>query len=246
MYKDKKVNAIIQARMGSSRLPGKVLLELGDKKVLDYVIDRLDNSKLIDNIIVATSDKEQDDKIEEWAKAKEIDYYRGSEENVLKRFYDTANKYPSDIICRITADCPLISYKLVDEVIKKLVDEDLDYVSMDNDLIPRGLHGSAFTVDVLKDVYKKADKDYQKEHVTYYIYEDNGDEYKVGYLEPPEWLKKHYRLTLDTRDDYELLKIIFDIYINKKYINIKSVIKLLDNESKLQKINKSIKQKSVK
>ena len=246
MYKDKKVNAIIQARMGSSRLPGKVLLDLGDKKVLDHVIDRLDNSKLIDNIIVATSDKEQDDKIEEWAKTRGIDYYRGSEENVLKRFYDTANKYPSDIISRITADCPLISYKLVDDVIKKLIDQDLDYVSMDNDLIPRGLHGSAFTFDVLEDVYEKANKDYQKEHVTYYIYEDNGDEYKVGYLEPPEWLIRDYRLTLDTKKDYELLKNIFAKFKNEEYLKIESIIKLLDNEPNLQRINKNIKQKSVK
>lgn len=232
--------------MGSTRLPGKVLKELGGKKVLDHVVERLERSELIDKIIVATSVEEQDDEIVEWGKDKGVTIFRGSEQNVLKRFHDCLEQYPSDVLSRVTADCPLISHKLVDDCLKLLIDGDHEYVSMDLDDIPRQVHAVCLKKETLEEVYRKANKASHKEHVTYYIYDENGDDFKTAYLEPPEWLKRDYRLTLDTELDYKLLKEIFSkLYLDQEYLSIKKVIEFLDNNQEIAKINKSVNHKFV-
>ncbi len=228
MYKGKRVNAIVQARMGSTRLPGKVLLDLAGKPVLSHVVDRLSHSEYIDDIIVATSKKSSDDKILEWANDKNISIFRGSEEDVLGRFYDCYKENPADVICRITADCPLVDYKLMDEFIEILVEQSYDCVHR-SDKIPRGVTGEVIKSETLLELQQKARKDYQREHVTYYIYEDNGDEFSVFEYDPPGWLSRDYRLTLDEEEDYKLFKVIFKNFKNKSgYIQIKSVLELLD------------------
>lgn len=246
MYKKKTINVIIQARMGSTRFPEKVLKKLGNKKVLDHVYDRVNKSKIVDKIIVATSTKNQDDQIEEWAKSRNIYFFRGEEENVLKRYYKCSKKFSSDVICRVTADCPLISYKLTDRIIKLLIDGNYDFVAMNDNKIPRGIYGSAVTKNTLYEVFNKAHKEYQKEHVTYYIYEDNDDEYSIYYLEPPKWLQRDYRLTLDTDLDYKLLKQLFKhIDFSNEYIPLKKIIEFLDKNEEIAKINKTVSQKKV-
>lgn len=248
MYKGKSINTIVQARMGSTRLPGKVLKNLGDKKVLDHVVDRLGKSKFIDKIIVATSTNSQDDAIEKWGGDRDVIVFRGSEENVLKRFYDCSKKYPSDVICRVTADCPLVSYNLIDNCIRVLIDEDCDYVRINNNIIPRGLYGTVFPSEVLEEVYQKAYKKSHKEHVTYYIYEDNEDEFKIKNLQPPKWLIKDYRLTLDTEEDYRLLKEVFEQVPSSDssgFISVESVIKFLDDNPSIANINKCVNQKPI-
>lgn len=232
--------------MGSTRLPGKVLKELGGKKVLDYVVERLERSELIDKIIVATSVEEQDDEIVEWGRDRGVTIFRGPEQNVLKRFHECSKKYPSDVIVRVTADCPLISYKFVDKSVKLLIDEDQKYVKMDHDKTPRGIYAECFPKKVLEEVYEKADVDQYKEHVTYYIYEENDDEFDIAYLKTPEWLQREYRLTLDTNSDFKLLKNIFSsLYEENQYLDIKKVIEYLDNNPSIAKINNSVQQKSV-
>ena len=210
MFKEMRIVAIIQARMGSSRLPGKVLKKLDDIPVLEHVVRRLSFSDLIDDIIVATSKKNKDDEIQNWGIKNGVKVFRGSETDVLNRFYNCSEKYIGDVICRITADCPLVDYKLIDLEIKELVKSKLDYVNFDTNQIPRGLNGEIFTKETLDIVHKNTKQNYYREHVTYYIYEKNEQEFDIKYIKPPEFLlKPDYRLTLDTEADYKLLEKIF-------------------------------------
>ena len=129
-----KIICIIQARMGSERLPGKVIKPIKGVPLIGYTIDRLKRSRYIDEIILATSDKEQDDKLVDVAQEYKIECFRGSEENVLERYVKCAKKYNGDIIIRITGDCPLIDPIIVDNVITKLIMYKYDYVRL---LCPR-------------------------------------------------------------------------------------------------------------
>jgi len=119
--------AIIQARMGSTRLPGKVLMEVNDRPLLAYQLDRISKSKKLDKVVIATSVLEKDDAIESFCVDYGIDYYRGSENDVMSRYYDCAKKYNSDIVVRMTADCPLIDPKIIDKVVQKFEDDNVDY-----------------------------------------------------------------------------------------------------------------------
>ena len=135
-----KTIAIVQARMGSTRLPGKVLKNLKGKPILDYVIERLRLSKNIDDIVLAIPTKDKDDVLEEYAKEKNLNYFRGSEDDVLGRYYHAAKEYGADVVVRITSDCPLIDAEIVDSVIKKHVEGNFDFTA--NVLVrtyPRGL-----------------------------------------------------------------------------------------------------------
>lgn len=112
-----KVVAIIQARMGSTRLPGKILKEINEKPLLSYQLERLSNSIFINEFVIATTKKEQDDKIITFCEEQNILYYRGSETDVLERYYETAVEFNADVIVRITSDCPIIDVQVVDKTI---------------------------------------------------------------------------------------------------------------------------------
>ncbi len=247
MYNGKSVLVIIQARMGSTRLPGKVLMPLAGQPVLSHITKRLQASAMIDQIVVATSTLPADDVIKEWGDAVGIGVYRGSEPDVLARYYECAQTYPAEIICRVTGDCPLVDYRLIEAAIALLVDNGYDYITMDNSIIPRGVHGEVFTADVLRKVYAKATEAYQREHVTYYIYEDNDADFNWTYLASESWLKRDYRLTLDTPEDYELLSNIFNnLYVPHRYLELKQVIDYLDANPQVATINCTVQQKPVK
>ncbi|MFW5891182.1 MAG: cytidylyltransferase domain-containing protein [bacterium] len=246
MYKNNRVVAIIQARMGSTRLPGKVLMEIGNKKVLSHIVYRLEHSKYIDNIVIATSFKKKDEEIVNWCKINNINFFQGPEENVLERFYLCNEKFKGDIISRITGDCPLVDFDLVDQLITFLYENNYDYVSMNTKEIPRGLHGEVFKKETLEKIYNNAYKKPHFEHVTYYVYEKNNDKFNYEYLTPPKWLKKNYRLTLDTQEDLKLLRKIFNHFSNKNnYLSIFEVINFLNENPKIALINNKVKQKKI-
>ena len=149
------VVAIIQARLGSTRLPGKVLKKIQNKVVLDYVIDRLKTCKKIDEIVLAITTNKKDDVLEKYAKDKKINYIRGSEEDVLSRYYEAAKKYNADIIVRITSDCPLIDPKIVDEIITKHLENNADYTAnIIERTYPRGLDTEVFNFNTLETSFK--------------------------------------------------------------------------------------------
>jgi len=232
-----KIICIVQARMSSTRLPNKVLMELGGKPVLSQVINQLSFSKKINQIIVATSTSKEDDAIIQWAKQNKIDYFRGDLDDVLKRFYDTAKYFQADIIVRITADCPLIDPEIVDEVIKQYIKTNSDYVSNTNPpRFPDGLDTEVFSFYALESAYKNASLKSEREHVTPFI-RNNPTVFKIGNYE----IEKNYesmRWTLDNTEDYHFLKNIYNRLIKyDDYIHWQDVISLLDNKPDIMNIN---------
>lgn len=246
-----KIDVIIQARMTSTRLPGKVLMELQHKTMLEHIVNRLRLSHYINDIIIATTNNKEDEPIVKLAKKNNFKYYQGSEENVLERYYYAAQKYGSEIIIRITSDCPLVDYEIVDKMLvifmEKYNENNVDFLS-NTDVVeatfPRGLDVEIFTFKALKKAFLEAEKDYQKEHVTPYIYE-NPDKFKLnGYIN--EFNYSVYRLTVDTIEDFNLVKFIYDkCYVENKYFNLKDVIKLLKCYPEIININKHVKQKEL-
>jgi len=241
-----KICAIIQARTTSTRLPNKVLLEIIDgKSMLWHVINRLRYSKKIDEIILAIPDTKENDVLEDFAKENKVKYFRGSEEDVLSRYYKTAKAFNVNIIVRITSDCPLIDPKIVDLVIEKYLNSDADYTA--NSLkIPflRGLDVEVFNFEILERAHKEAKEDYQREHVTSYIYEQPRI-FKLQNVEIKNILKRaELRLTVDTKEDLKVIKKIYKyLYNSKKMFYIKDIIDLLDKYSELAKINTNVQQK---
>ncbi|MFW6030246.1 MAG: cytidylyltransferase domain-containing protein [Halanaerobiales bacterium] len=246
--KSNKTAVIIQARMGSTRLPGKVMKELKGKPVLWHDIQRIRQSKLIDEIIIATTTEEQDRVIYQKALEWGVKAFRGSEEDVLKRYYDAAAENDVDTVVRITSDCPLIDPQVIDEIIKYYEAHNYTLVTnassdLENRTYPRGLDTEVFSFEVLEEAFNQAEEKYQREHVTPYIYENYDDIY---YYKNDKDLSG-FRLTLDTKEDYELIKAIYDkLYLGKHDFYLNEIIELLDNNKKLLKLNKYIRQKEVK
>ena len=238
--------AIVQARTGSTRLHNKVLKKIKNKKILDYVIERVKLSKKINNVVLAITKNPNEDILEKYAIEKKIKYHRGSENDVLERFYKTAKKYNAEIIVRITSDCPLIDPNIIDEIIKAHLYIKSDYTS--NTIyrtFPRGMDTEVFSFKVLEYTFNNAKENYQREHVTPYIRE-NPDKFKLKNIEAVGILKRpDLRLTVDTIEDYKLIKIILEEF---NYINfkLKDIITFLNNNETLLDINKSIKQKEEK
>lgn len=197
------IAAIIQARMGSSRLPGKVLLPFGNTLLLKYLIDRVTKSRCIDSIIVATSTNSSDDVIHEYCRKNGILCFRGSEIDVLGRYYHAALEFGVDVIVRLTADDPYKDPEIIDCVIETFLDNNVDYCS--NTLeptFPEGLDVEVFSVQVLTQAYFIAKSDYCREHVTPWIYESSNfvlKNYK-GAKDRSEW-----RMTIDYPEDYKCL-----------------------------------------
>ena len=230
---------IIQARMGSSRLPGKTLMKLNDESsTLHFVKNQLSFSKFIDEIIVATTDLDEDDVIEEISKEMNVKCFRGSSNDVLDRYYNCAKKFQIDNIIRITADCPLIDPEIVDQVIQKYNTKNYDYVT--NTLkrtYPIGTDVEIFSFEILEKTWKNAKLSSEREHVTPFIRNEKIN-LKIGNLENTKDLS-HIRITLDHKEDLELIKQIIS-QINKNPILINDIMNLLSRNPELIKINQHI------
>lgn len=243
-----KVVCIIQARMGSTRLPGKVLKKICEKTVLEHGIDRLRRAKNIDQIVIATTKCEEDDAIVNEAKRLNIAYYRGSEENVLSRYYYAAKENNADIIVRITSDCPLMDYEVTEKIVQYYIDNsrEYDYVSNTiNRTYPRGLDTEVFAFKALKKAFYEAKSESEKEHVTPYIW-NNPNLFKLmQYTNAIDY--SDLRWTLDTKEDFELIeKIYMNLYTSKNvYFNMNDILELYIKDESLNKINSHIEQKKV-
>lgn len=211
-----KVLCVVQARMGSSRLPGKVLKKINGHPMIYYTLTNLKKSRYIDEIVLATSDKEIDTPLAEYVKSLGINVFRGSEENVLERYKLASDKYGGDIIVRVTGDCPLINPVITDNVITKylMYKDEYDYVRLDvPNTFVRGFDTEIFSKEVLDRVYSIVcseenikNKDYQpfREHVTYYIY-NHMNEFRVGIVEGEGkyFDNRHVNMSVDTDEDLE-------------------------------------------
>jgi len=244
----KKIAVIIQARMTSTRLPGKVLMEIEGKPMLWHVINRLKFCKKLNDIILAIPNTKENNILEKFAKKYNLKYYRGSENDVLSRYYNAAKKFRCDIIVRLTSDCPLIDPEIVDKVVERHLKTGADYTSnVLKRTFPRGLDTEVFNFSVLKKVFYDAKENYQREHITPYIFE-NPAIFKLQNIEAEGKLRRpDLRLTVDTPDDLRLISEIFRIlYQPGKTISIEEVIDLLTEKPELAKINAGISQKNLK
>ena len=239
----KKVVAIIQARMGSTRLPGKVMKDLCGKTVLAHDIERVRQSKYIDEIVIATTKFKEDDIILKEVSKNGAKVYRGSENDVLSRYYEAAKENKADVIVRITSDCPLIDPFIVDEVLNSNYDLVTNAgVYPENRTYPRGLDVEVFSFDILKKSFQEAIEMYQREHVTPFIYENSKNIYY--YKNNIDYSK--YRWTLDTEEDYKLIEIIYKkLYKGEHNFYFNDILKLFDDIPELFEINKNVRQKRI-
>jgi len=241
-----KVVVIVQARIGSTRLPNKVIKKIKNKMILDYVIERLNFCKKVNDIIIATTTNNKDDILEKYALENKIKYYRGSEEDVLSRYFYTAKKFKADIIVRITSDCPLIDPDIVDYIIKKHIEKKADYTSnVIKRTFPRGLDTEVFNFETLEVTYNNAIQKYQREHVTTYMIE-HPEKFTLQNIEARGKLKRpDIRITLDTIEDFKLINKIFLHFKNLNF-KTKDIVNFFNENPKLIDINKNIIQKEVK
>ncbi|NME95933.1 NTP transferase domain-containing protein [Clostridium cochlearium] len=242
-----KVVCIVQARVGSTRLPGKVLKKICGKTVLEHDIDRLKRIKNIDEIIIATTTLEKDNAIVKECQRLGVKCFRGSEEDVLSRYYYAAKENNADVVVRVTSDCPLIDPEVSEKIIQYYLDnkDKYDYVSNTIErTYPRGLDTEVFSFEALEKSYNEAKKQYEREHVTPYIYQ-NADKFKmVQYKNERDY--SNYRWTLDTQEDYKLINIIYNnLYEKNKLFCFNDILQFIDENFYLTKINDHIQQKKL-
>lgn len=251
-----KIVATIEARMNSTRLPGKVMKKFGKHPMLGVLIDRLIKSKKIDDIVVATSKSKKDNKIVSFLKKKDISFYRGSENNVNLRLIKAAQKYNAGLLVQLTADNPFVDHKIIDYMINFFLKNlgKYDYVTncgfgdYSNSYVPLGFNAQLFLFKHLKANYKHCNKKDLREHPSLYFYREGKRKYKLKNLPiniPKTDLK--IRLTVDTTSDLKLARLVFKKLGHGKnvYFGLKDVINFFKKNKSYLKINENIIQKKV-
>ena len=234
---------IIQARIGSTRLPGKVMLNVEDQKpILYFVIKQLQECKLIDKIIVATTTNEEDNQIVNYAKNMGINCFRGSSKDVLDRYYQCAKEYSISSVVRIPSDKPLIDPEIVDKVISMFENNSYDYITnfLPNPTFPSGTEVEIFSINALKKAWENAKLPSEKEHVTPY-FSNHQDEFKITHIKNSENLS-HLRWAVDKMEDLKLVRKIVS-KIKKRPILMKNIVDLFSKEPELTEINRNVNRK---
>ena len=232
------IGCIIQARMGSSRLPGKVLMKSSNGMPLLYhVINQLRHCSKVKNLVIATTTNQEDDEIEKFADNNSVDVFRGNEKDVLDRYFQCAKKYSFSTIVRITADCPLIDPQIVDKVIEQFFSGNYDFAT--NTLtrtFPIGTDVEVFSFSALKRTWESAQLPSEREHVTPYL--RNERNFKIINVQNDKNISS-LRLTVDRIEDFELIKqILKNISVNP--IHLGDVLELFSRKPELIEINKHI------
>ena len=244
-----KTVAIIQARMGSTRLPGKMMLPLERSHVLTHDIQRVQEADTIDEVVVATSTKTADDIIARYANRAGATVFRGSEDDVLDRMFSAATEANAETVVRITGDCPLIDWDVIDAVVDRLATENVDYCSNTVErTFPRGLDVEAFSYESFKHIHENAKEPHHREHVTPY-YRENDHQFNLASVTSEEifdeaWMQDRtdLRLTLDEADDYELLREVYNRVEYEHTLPIRDAVSVIDGRD-LHKLNADVTQK---
>jgi spore coat polysaccharide biosynthesis protein SpsF len=242
-----KIAIIVQARMGSTRYPGKVLRTVNEKPLLMYLIERLRRVELAHEIIVATTQEPQDDIIERFCVDNQIICFRGSTNDVLARFLGAIEKYAIDVVIRVTGDCPLIDPALIDDIIRAYLANIglVDYVSncTVTRTFPRGMDAELVTAAVLKKINDLITLSIDREHVTNFINRYPERFKRLGLSQSVD--QSSLRLTVDTEEDFLLIRAIFEkLYPESQEFGLHDILTLLNSEPELILINKDIAQKS--
>ncbi|MFC1585762.1 cytidylyltransferase domain-containing protein [Fibrobacterota bacterium] len=234
------VTAIIQARMGATRLPGKIVLRILQKTVLEYVVERVNKAEKIQNVVIATTVKNDDLKIVHLASGLGVGVYCGSEEDVLDRYYQAARLFKAKHIARITADCPLIDHQVIDAVVKRYFESGADYCS--NTLqpsFPDGLDVEVFNFEALHKAWENAQLLSEREHVTPYLTKNSNKFNLVNYKNREDLSDK--RWTLDEERDYRFIKeILGGLYDKNPDFNMTDILDFLRKNKAVEDINKNI------
>lgn len=248
MEKEQKVVAIIQARMGASRLPGKVLLDIAGKPMLAWVTTRVRLAKKIDEIVVATTTDAADDAIVGYCQSSGIEVFRGSAFDVLDRYYQAARHFKADLIVRLTADCPLLDPGLIDAVVAELQTKGLDFAT--NRLpppwkrtFPMGLDVEVCRFSALERAWKEASDSFEREHVMPYLYDVEG-RFKISVLHADGEYGSQ-RWTVDTPEDLTVVRRVYEHFKNKKAFGWKDVLDYFMQHPELAKINAGVSQKTL-
>lgn len=236
--KTNRIVAIIQAHMGSSRLPGKVMKDLCGMPALYRMIERVRMCKNIDEIVIATSLKDCDDEIIEACKQWGVSTFRGSNNDVLARFAGTVQAYPADAYVRLTSDCPAIDPKGLDELIQYFWDHDFRYVCHVSETHVSGCWSyEVFTAELMQETIENATEGYEHEHVTPYMYTKQPS---IGYM-PCKFDGSKYRLDLDTPEDYVVLKSIFEaLYPANNAFTTEDIIEYLESHPEVFALNTNV------
>jgi spore coat polysaccharide biosynthesis protein SpsF (cytidylyltransferase family) len=234
-----KVTAIIQARMTSTRLPGKVLMEVMGRPLLSYQIERLRFCGRIRDIIIATTTNKEDDLIAELSHKEGLKLYRGSEDDVLDRYYQAAKEYEAGYIMRLTADCPLIDPAHLDKMIKTFFLENADYI-FPSPTHAEGTDAEVFTFDTLGKAYNHSKLRSEREHVTQYFH-NNTEMFRIVRLENKSDDSK-YRFTVDEKEDFQVVKSIIEELYNTKNspFGVEEIKDFLDNHPEIFRLNSRI------
>jgi spore coat polysaccharide biosynthesis protein SpsF len=234
------ITAIIQARMGSTRLPGKVLRTVNGRTLLDIQLERVKASKLINQIVVATSALEQDKPIADLCVKLGVACFRGSETDVLERFYQAAKQFGASTIVRLTADCPLIDPAIIDKTVALFQNEKVDYaantVPPATSRFPDGSDVEVFSVAALERAHKEATDTQDREHVTFYFWKHGHNFKTTQLLQPENWAS--YRLTVDYPEDLLVVEYLLNRLAEKKsFGHVPELVAELDKHPEIRKTN---------
>lgn len=230
--------AIVQARMGSTRLPGKVLKPLVERPALWHVVDRLKHAKLLNDVVIATTMNREDDIIIHFCEENHIKYFRGSENDVLDRYYQAAQFFRADPVIRITADCPVVDPLIVDEVVNGFFQGGYDVYGLGGEF-PDGLDCECFTFSAIEDAWRNSDLPSEREHVGVYMAR-HPEKYKSGAYLKFQGLT-HHRWTLDEPVDLQFLEALYErLYQSDRIFLTDDILDLLDKEPDFMKINSHI------
>lgn len=239
-----KVVAIIQARMGSTRLPGKVLRDIGGMTMLARVVRQVQRAKLIEQVVVATSTEVSDAAIVEAGTALGVQVTRGSESDVLDRYYQAARFSQAEAVVRITADCPLIDPGVMDKVIADFLDKRPDYASnIITRTYPRGLDTEVMMITALERVWKAASESYQRIHVTPYFYQNPQLFHLLAVHGDEDYSQQ--RWTVDTLKDLNFVREIYNRMGDRDDFTWREVLTLIQDNPALAEMNANIRQKSL-
>jgi len=229
--------------MGSTRLPGKVLTDVGGAPALCRVVGRLGRSSRLHEIVVATTESEQDDAVVRVCEQLSVAYFRGSEEDALDRYFCAAQQFGSDAVVRITADCPLIDAELVDDVIHAFLTQEADFAcNVLPRTYPRGLDAEAFTMHALERAWRECKEPHQREHVTPLFYE-RPDIFRIATVRGEQDYSR-YRWTLDTQEDLRFIRAIYYHFEREENFSWREVIALQERFPDLAEINAHVRQKA--
>lgn len=245
--KNTRVVAIIQARMGSSRLPGKVLRDIHGKPMLAWVVERTRKASSVSEVMVATTSDPSDDMVEQVCRQMSIPCFRGNIYDVLDRYYQAAREAQADVVVRITADCPLIDAGLIDTVVQRFVAEKVDFAA--NRLpppyqrtYPIGLDVEVVSFQALQRAWQEASEKHEREHVLPYLYESPG-RFKTLTVDHETDLGS-YRWTVDTFEDLEFIQKLFTLLPDTENFTWLDVLKIVEKNPQLSEINAGVSHKT--